>query len=90
MPSFEAAYDRELGATVVKQGRTLPDQSDFKMKYEPGHPMADAQGYVKMPNVDSLVEAMDMRQAQRSYEANLGIIESARAMVNRTIDILRA
>lgn len=90
VPSFRAEFDRQLGATVVVQGRTLPDQGEFKLEYNPNHPAANEQGYVEMPNVNSLVESMDMRQAQRSYEANLGIIDTARAMVSRTLDILRA
>ncbi|ESR26787.1 flagellar basal body rod protein FlgC [Lutibaculum baratangense] len=90
VPNFRAEFDRKLGATVVEQAKTLPDRSDFKLRYAPSHPSADEKGYVKMPNVETLIEAMDMRQAQRSYEANLGIIETARNMVNRTLDILRA
>jgi flagellar basal-body rod protein FlgC len=65
------------------------DQSDFKLEYDPGHPAADARGYVKTPNVDTLVEALDMRQAQRAYEANLNVIETARSMEMRTLDLLK-
>ncbi len=64
--------------------------SDFQSKYMPSHPAADAQGYVKHPNVNSLVEMTDMREAQRSYEANLNVIGAARRMLQRTLDILRA
>jgi flagellar basal-body rod protein FlgC len=77
------------GGQGVKMVKVEPDRSDFKSEYEPGHPSADARGYVKMPNVDPLVEALDMREAQRAYEANLTVIETARAMDNRTLDLLR-
>jgi flagellar basal-body rod protein FlgC len=77
------------GGQGVRMVKVEPDRSDFKSEYEPGHPSADAKGYVKMPNVDPLVEALDMREAQRAYEANLNVIETARAMDNRTLDLLR-
>ena len=77
------------GGQGVKMVKVEPDRSDFKSEYEPGHPSADARGYVKMPNVDPLVEALDMREAQRAYEANINVIETARAMDNRTLDLLR-
>jgi flagellar basal-body rod protein FlgC len=77
------------GGQGVKMVKVEPDRSDFKSEYEPGHPSADAKGYVKMPNVDPLIEALDMREAQRAYEANLNVIETARAMDNRTLDLLR-
>ena len=77
------------GAQGVKMTRVAPDQTPFRLTYEPGNPAANAQGYVKMPNVNSLVEAMDMRQAQRAYEANLNVIETARAMEVRTLDLLK-
>ena len=66
-----------------------PDQRDFRKEYDPAHPAADADGYVLRPNVDTLVEAMDMREAQRAYEANLNVIETARSMDSRTLDILK-
>ena len=71
-------------------GRVQRDQSQFRSKFEPGNPTADAAGNVRMPNVNSLIETMDMREAQRSYEANLNLISSTRRMIQRTIDILRA
>ncbi len=71
-------------------GRIAEDQSDFVERYEPGHPAANEQGFVRRPNVSTLVETVDMRQAQRSYEANLNVIQATRRMVQRTIDILRA
>jgi flagellar basal-body rod protein FlgC len=76
------------GAGVVMTGVT-PDTSDFNREYNPGHPAADAQGYVKTPNVNALTEALDMRQAQRAYEANLSVIETARSMQTRTLDLLK-
>lgn len=89
MPSFKAALDRETGVSVVEMGPIRQDKSDFKTRFEPGHPAADAQGYVKLPNVSTLIETVDMRQAQRSYEANLNVIQSTRTMMQRTLDILR-
>jgi flagellar basal-body rod protein FlgC len=77
------------GGEGVKMMRVDPDQSDFKTEYDPGNPAADAKGYVKLPNVNSLVEALDMKEAQRAYEANLNVIETARAMQSRTLDLLR-
>ena len=90
IPTFRSEVDRALDAKVVTLGRVRPDQGEFRNKYEPGHPAADANGYVKFPNVNSLVEMTDMREAQRSYEANLNVIGATRRMLQRTIDILRA
>jgi len=90
VPSFRTAYDDALGAQVVELGRIERDTSAFQSKYEPGHPAANAAGYVLTPNVDSLVEQMDLREAQRSYEANLGVIGATRRMVAKTLEILRA
>jgi len=87
--SFRNVLDRELGLETVEVARVGEDPSDFRLKYEPGHPAADAKGYVKLPNVNTLVEMTDMREAQRSYEANLKAIEAARTMLQRTIDLLR-
>ncbi len=89
VPTFRSALDREIGAQTVRLGGIERDQSAFQMRHEPGHPAADENGYVKYPNVNTLVESMDMREAQRSYEANLNVIGSARRMLQRTIDILR-
>jgi flagellar basal-body rod protein FlgC len=89
VPTFGSKFDRELQANLVSVGRVAVDQSDFKTRYEPGHPAADAGGYVKYPNVDSLVEQVDMREAQRSYEANLNIVTATRRMILKTLDILR-
>jgi flagellar basal-body rod protein FlgC len=81
-------FDRELDATLVKPGKPMPDKSDFRSQYDPGNPNADKQGYVKLPNVDSLVEIMDMREAQRSYEADLSVMESTKQMLAKTVDLL--
>ena len=77
------------GGTGVKMARVVPDTTEFKTDYQPGNPSANAQGYVKLPNVDPLIEALDMREAQRAYEANLNVIETARAMDMRTLDLLK-
>ena len=87
IPVFEA---RNVdGATGVALAEVRPDQSDFRMEYDPSHPAANAEGYVLRPNVDTLIEAMDMREAQRAYEANLNVIETARSMESRTLDLLK-
>lgn len=77
------------GGEGVKMTRVAPDTTPFKMTYQPGHPAANATGYVKLPNVDPLVEALDMREAQRAYEANLSVIENTRAMQARILDLLK-
>jgi flagellar basal-body rod protein FlgC len=87
--TFRNALDKELGLETVQVSKVGIDQSDFRVKYEPGNPAADAKGYVKLPNVNSLIEMTDMREAQRSYEANLRAIEVARNMLQRTIDLIR-
>ena len=89
IPTFKAVMDADAGGETVQVGRIASDMSDFQSRYEPGHPAADANGYVKYPNVDPLVEAMDMREAQRTYEANLNVVTSTRQMLGRTLDILR-
>jgi len=90
IPTFRAEVDRALGADVVALGRVRTDPSSFRKVYEPGHPAADANGYVSYPNVNPLVEMTDMRDAQRSYEANLNVITAARRMLERTVAILNA
>ena len=89
IPTFQARLDQELQATTVKLGRVAVDRSDFQMRYDPSHPAADANGYVKMPNVNRLIETVDMGEAQRSYQANLNVIRATRTMMQRTVDILR-
>ena len=90
IPTFASQLDRTLDARTVSLGPVRTDQSEFQSKYQPGHPAADAAGYVKYPNVNSLVELTDMREAQRSYEANINVISATRRMVQRTLDILKA
>lgn len=90
VPSFRSELDRTLDARTVAMGPVRTDTSDFRIKHEPGHPMADAAGNVRYPNVNSLVEMTDMREAQRSYEANVNVIGATRRMIQRTLDILRA
>lgn len=90
VPTFRAEMDRALDARVVAAGPVRTDQSDFPTKHEPGHPAADAAGNVKYPNVNPLIEMTDMRDAQRSYEANVNVIGSTRTMIQRTLDILKA
>ncbi|RUT33116.1 flagellar basal body rod protein FlgC [Arsenicitalea aurantiaca] len=89
IPTFQAVFDRELGGTTVQIGRLALDNSDFQSRFEPGHPAADASGYVRYPNVNSLIESMDMREAQRTYEANLNVVSVTRQMLGGTLDILR-
>jgi flagellar basal-body rod protein FlgC len=88
--SFRSEMDRTLEARVVSLGRVQTDPTDFRVKYEPGHPAADANGNVRYPNVNSLIEMTDMREAQRSYEANINVISATRRMLQRTIEILKA
>ena len=88
--TFVSALDRTLDAKLVNLGKIAPDQSAFRTKYEPANPAADQTGYVKYPNVNPMVEMTDMRDAQRSYEANLNIITATRRMIQRTLDILKA
>jgi flagellar basal-body rod protein FlgC len=90
VPTFRSEMDRALGASLVDLGKTQTDTSDFRLRYEPGHPAADKDGNVKYPNVNPLIEMTDMREAQRSYEANINVIGATRRMLQRTIDILKA
>jgi len=89
VPTFRSELDRALDARVVALGQVRPDPSDFQIKFQPGNPAADAAGNVKYPNVNPLVEMTDMRDAQRSYEANVNVIGATRRMIARTLDILR-
>jgi flagellar basal-body rod protein FlgC len=81
--------DRALGVATVQVSRVGRAPGDFPVRHDPAHPAADARGYVRMPNVDSLVETMDMREAQRTYAANLSVLEVTRGMLTRTIEALR-
>jgi len=87
--TFRSSFDRELESQTVSLGKISPDRSDFTIKHEPGHPAADDKGHVKYPNVNSLIESVDMREAQRSYEANINVIGATRRMIARTLDLLR-
>jgi flagellar basal-body rod protein FlgC len=87
--TFENELDRELGARTVSIGRVVEDPGEFSKRFDPAHPGADNDGYVQIPNVNSMIELMDMREAQRSYEANINVIEAAKRMITRTIDMLR-
>jgi flagellar basal-body rod protein FlgC len=84
-----ARRDRETGATLATVRRYGIDRSELPLRHLPGHPAADAAGFVRFPNVNPLIELMDMREAQRSYEANLNAMQMARTMLQRTLDILR-
>lgn len=88
--SFKNELDRELGVRLVEVDSIGTDTAaEFGLEFNPSHPAANEEGYVKTPNVTTMIEMMDVREAQRSYEANLGLIEQTRAMISRTIDLLR-
>lgn len=87
--TFKNVLDREMGIPKVEVARLGYDKSDFRLKYDPGNPAANAEGYVKMPNVSSIIEIVDMREAQRAYEANLNVIEVSKSMVASTLQLIR-
>ncbi len=87
--TFSNELDRALGVDTVQVNDIRPDLSDFGQRFEPNHPAADENGYVLTPNVNTLIEMMDMREAQRSYDANLNVLRNAKAMLMSTIDVLR-
>lgn len=87
--SFRNVLNREQGVELVEIGKVQPDRSEFRLRYNPGHPAADDKGYVRMPNVNSIIEMNDMREAQRSYEANIRAVEAAKRMLMNTVDLLR-
>lgn len=87
--TFQNVFDKTLDADMVRVKKILGDKSEFGLVFDPNHPAAGPDGYYKTPNVNGLVEMSDMREAQRSYEANLNMIETSRSMVTRTIDLLR-
>ncbi len=87
--TFKNEFDKALGAYKVTVGGVKPDNSDFIKKYDPSHPAADKDGYVLTPNVNPLVEMMDMTEANRAYQANLNTIDAARGMVLSTISLLQ-
>jgi flagellar basal-body rod protein FlgC len=88
--TMSGTFDKQVEATVVKAGKPILDQTPFRSQYDPGNPAADKQGYIKLPNVDNLVEIMDMREAQRSYEADLSVMDASKTMLSRTVDLLRS
>lgn len=87
--TFKNYVDKETGAQMVKVDKVVPDKSEFQMKYMPNHPAANEQGYVAMPNVNPLIEMMDMKEAQRSYEANMSMMQTARDMNSSILDVLK-
>ncbi len=87
--TFKNELDRQAGVNKVRVAAVGVDRSDFTRKYDPGSPVADQDGYVMMPNVNSLVETMDLQEAQRSYDANLSVIDAAKTMLSRTVELLR-
>jgi flagellar basal-body rod protein FlgC len=88
--TFDAAMDRAAGAQLVKVKEIGVDRTPFRVEYEPGHPAADKAGYVKLPNVNMLIEMADMREVNRSYEANLQVVKQVRSMLGMTVDLLRS
>ena len=88
--TFGNHVDRATGVDLVQVDRIGHDESDFPLRYDPSHPAADKRGYVKMPNVNSFIEVMDMREAERSYNANLAVMQSTRGMLERTIEYLKS
>jgi flagellar basal-body rod protein FlgC len=87
--TFRAMLDRVLGVTLVEPGKVALDPSQFQTRYDPANPAADERGYVKLPNVNTMIELADMREAERSYDANLKVVEASRSMLQRALDILR-
>jgi flagellar basal-body rod protein FlgC len=88
--SFDNALDRAAGVDLVSVKRVSADQRPFRMSYDPSHPAADEKGYVKLPNVDTLVELADMKEANRSYQACLQVWRQARELHAMTLDLLKA
>lgn len=87
--TFENRMDSALGTEAVRVRSIAPDRGELPKRYDPSHPAADSAGYVLMPNVNSFVEVMDMREAQRAYTANLNVMEATRSMLTRTIELLK-
>lgn len=88
--SFRQSMDRATGAQLVRTDSITNDRRDFRTQYDPAHPASDAQGYVRMPNIDTLIEQADLRTAQRSYEAGIAVMQQARSLYGKTLDILRS
>lgn len=87
--TFESTLDKAVGADTVSVKSVGVDNSDLPQRYDPANPAADAKGYVKLPNVNTFIEVMDMREAERSYSANLSVMQATRSMANRTIEMLK-
>ena len=87
--TFENRFDQQLGTDTVQVKQVGRDASDFPLRYDPSNPAANSEGYVKLPNVNSLGVVMDMREAERSYAANLAVMQASRSMLTRTIDLLK-
>src|SRR5258708_7454381 len=87
--TFQNSVDQQLGAQAVRVKQIGRDASEFPQRYDPSNPAANGDGYVRLPNVNSLVEVMDMREAERSYNANLSVMQATRSMLTRTIDLLK-
>lgn len=87
--TFANTMDRQVGESLVGIKQIGRDRTDFQLRYDPSNPAANADGYVKMPNVNSLIEVMDMREAERSYNANLSVMQATRSMLTRTIELLK-
>ena len=87
--TFENRLDRALGTDTVRVRRVGRDTSELPLRHDPGHPAADSRGYVKTPNVNMFIEMMDMREAERGYSANLSVMQAARGMLTRTIEMLK-
>lgn len=88
--SFANVLDRASEASIVKVSDVVVDRTPFQLEYQPDHPAADERGFVKLPNVNMATELADMREANRSYEANLQIIKRTRELLSMTIDLLRS
>jgi flagellar basal-body rod protein FlgC len=87
--TFESTLDRAAGVSTVRVKSVGTDSTDLPQRYDPANPASNAQGYVKLPNVNSFVEVMDMREAERSYSANLSVMQATRSMLNKTIELLK-
>lgn len=87
--TFKNALDKALNTSTVQVDKVKVDRTPFGLRFDPDHPGANAEGYVRLPNINPFIEMMDMREAQRSYEANLAAIESSRSMIQSTIDLIR-
>ena len=87
--TFKNVFDRVNGINQVEVNRVKQDQSDPQRRYDPKNPAADREGYVLTPNINPMIEIMDMREAQRSYEANLNVVNTSRALLSQTVQLLR-